>query len=43
MNKYISFLLAPIMLFGVSNNSCYSMEIDEQIVNSDKINQWAII
>ena len=25
MNKYIKFLLVPIMLFGITGNSCYSM------------------
>ena len=27
MNKYVSFLLFPMMLFGVSDNCSYSMDI----------------
>lgn len=26
MNKYISFLLVPIMLLGINSNNCYSIE-----------------
>ena len=33
MKKYISFLLVPIMLFGVNNSSCYSMEDNNDNIN----------
>ncbi len=34
MNKYINFLLVPIILFGISDNSCYSIDNDNVIHDS---------
>ena len=39
MNKYISFLLVPIMLFGINSNSCYSMFASQENNSQDKIVQ----
>ena len=45
MNKYISFLLVPMMLLGVNGNSCYSMNntIENNEIQTNKYSQDTIL